>query len=156
MSALKLKSKPSLLIIDEPTTGLHLEDVDQLMKTLNKIAENGHSLLVIEHHKHVLAQADWICEMGPGAGKLGGKIISSCTPSQLIKLNTPTADILKSQSIEKGILYMEVFTNSRPKKSYISGARENNLKNIFTKIPKDQFVVVTGPSGSENHRSHFR
>ena len=149
MSALKLKSKPSLLIIDEPTTGLHLEDVDQLMKTLNKIAENGHSLLVIEHHKHVLAQADWICEMGPGAGKLGGKIISSCTPSQLIKLNTPTAEILKSKSIAKSDPIKRKVSQIRDQRNLtISGARENNLKNIFTKIPKDQFVVVTGPSGS--------
>ena len=75
MSSLKLKSKPSLLIIDEPTTGLHLEDVDQLMKTLKKIAENGHSLLVIEHHKHVLAQADWIYEMGKKQENLVGKLL---------------------------------------------------------------------------------
>ena len=87
--------------------------------------------------------------MGPGAGKLGGKIISSCTPSQLIKLNTPTAEILKSKSIEKSDPIKRKVSQIRDQRNLtISGARENNLKNIFTKIPKDQFVVVTGPSGS--------
>ena len=148
MSALKLKSKPSLIIIDEPTTGLHLEDVDQLMKTLNKIAENGHSLLVIEHHKHVLAQADWICEMGPGAGKLGGKIISSCTHS-IDKIEYTYRRNLKVKINCKKWSYKTEVSQIRDQRNLtITGARENNLKNIFTKIPKDQFVVVTGPSGS--------
>ena len=83
MTTLKNGLSPSLLIIDEPTTGLHLEDVNQLMNSLQSIVDAGHSLLIVEHHPHVLAQADWIFEMGPNSGKKGGKLVASGPPEKI-------------------------------------------------------------------------
>ena len=150
MTAIKKDASPSLLIIDEPTTGLHLEDVDQLMKCLQDIVNSGHSLLLVEHHSHVLAQADWICEMGPGSGNNGGKIIASAPPSKVAKLKTPTGSILKNKELEKKKIGAKKIEPPPQllNELHIQGARENNLKNISLKIPTNQFVVVTGPSGS--------
>ena len=147
MTTLKKGAKPSLLIIDEPTTGLHLQDVSLLTESLQHIVETGHSLFVVEHHPHILAQSDWIIELGPKAGKNGGKIISSGLPSRIAKLKTPTAEILNHDFMQ----------NSNHKSSNalifnrkleIKGANENNLNEISLSIPSNKFVVITGPSGS--------
>ena len=98
MTTLKKGSSPSLLIIDEPTTGLHLQDIQRLMVSLQSIVDTGHTLFVIEHNAHVLAQADWILEMGPGAGMHGGELIASGPPARLAKLKTPTGIILNESS----------------------------------------------------------
>ena len=74
-----------------------MEDISLLIKSLQSIVDKGHSLFVIEHHSHILAQADWIIELGPGAGKDGGKISSVGTPSQISKLQTPTGIILSNR-----------------------------------------------------------
>lgn len=150
MTTLKKGVLPSLLIIDEPTTGLHLEDVKQLMKSLQEIVESGHSLLIVEHHTHVLAQADWILEMGPGSGKQGGQMIASSTPAKLSKLNTPTGSLLKKKTKVKLRSIQEKRIKTRKSCNFleIEGARENNLQNISLQIPTNQFVVITGPSGS--------
>ena len=150
MTAIKKDASPSLLIIDEPTTGLHLEDVCQLMKSLQGIVDSGHSLLLVEHHSHVLAQSDWICELGPGSGKNGGKVIASAPPAKIANLKTPTALILKNNEAANEGKFTEDY---RPQSKFVNelqidGARENNLQNISLKIPTNQFVVVTGPSGS--------
>jgi excinuclease ABC subunit A len=71
------------------------------MKSLQEIVESGHSLLIVEHHTHVLAQADWILEMGPGSGKQGGQMIASSTPAKLSKLDTPTRFSLKKENESK-------------------------------------------------------
>ena len=154
MSPVENKSSPALILLDEPTTGLHLADIQRLVDCLKKISDSGHSLIVIEHHFSVLRQADWILELGPGAGKLGGKVIASGPPSIFPKLDSPTAclfknylrssDVARKQSAEK----TSPFTNFVKKDLEIVGAHENNLKNINLKIPANQFVVVTGPSGS--------
>ncbi len=150
MTNIKMGISPSLLIIDEPTTGLHLEDISQLIESLQSIVDAGHSLLVIEHHPHVLAQADWILEMGPKSGKHGGKLIASGPPSKIATLKTSTSIIFNTnknttlKKIKKKNVSVKTSTNYLE----IRGARENNLQNISTKIPKDQFVVITGPSGS--------
>ncbi|MEJ6522976.1 MAG: excinuclease ABC subunit UvrA [Opitutales bacterium] len=150
MTTLKKEHFSSLLIIDEPTTGLHLEDIKQLMQSLQDIVESGHSLLIVEHHSHVLAQADWILEMGPGSGKNGGQLIASEPPSKLAKLKTPTATILKkkNQHVEKNIHEKRLTRDETFNTLEIEGARENNLQNISLEIPTNQFVVITGPSGS--------
>ena len=147
MTTLKKNSKPSLLIIDEPTTGLHLEDISLLIKSLQSIVDKGHSLFVIEHHSHILAQADWIIELGPGAGKDGGKISSVGTPSQISKLQTPTGIILSNRYRNHSTKFKRSKKNSQ-NDLQILGAKENNLKNINLSIPPNQFVVITGPSGS--------
>ena len=150
MTTLRNGICPSLLIIDEPTTGLHLEDVNQLMNSLQSIVDAGHSLLIVEHHPHVLAQADWIFEMGPDSGKKGGKVVASGPPDQIAKLKTQTGIVFNSKKetrLEKNNITKAVRKNII-KNLDIIGARENNLQNISIKIPKNKFVVVTGPSGS--------
>ncbi len=156
MSPLSNNSTPALLLLDEPTTGLHLSDVQQLIDCLSKVVSCGHSLIVIEHHPSVLKQCDWIVELGPGAGKLGGKVIASGTPKDFHCLNTPTGKLFQNLTGQ----YEKVFekqssrrqtgnaTYTKKRAIEIFGARENNLKDLNISIPSNKFVVVTGPSGS--------
>ena len=91
------KSKTSTLyILDEPTVGLHLQDVSQLLKILHRLVDEGNTVVVIEHHPHVLAASDWIIEIGPVGGPDGGYIVANGTPAQVAKGSTPTAQYLNS------------------------------------------------------------
>ncbi len=148
-------SRPAILLLDEPTTGLHLSDVQMLISCLRKVVDEGHSLLVIEHHPLVLSQAEWILELGPGAGKNGGKLIAEGHPEDFLSLDTPTARLLKSTTGTSAKRICGISPKQAKKYTYrkkpdleITGARENNLKNLDLKIPSNQFVVITGPSGS--------
>jgi excinuclease ABC subunit A len=86
----------TLYILDEPTTGLHVEDVRKLLKAVHGLVERGNSVLVIEHHLEVLAQCDWLVELGPDGGGAGGRLVGAGTPEQLSKLRgSPTARFLK-------------------------------------------------------------
>ena len=85
MGSLSKNKLPSILLIDEPTTGLHMKDVSLLVKTLREIVSSGHSVIVVEHNMQILRNSDWILEMGPGAGVEGGKITASGHPSSFAK-----------------------------------------------------------------------
>ena len=87
--------KKTLYILDEPTIGQHLDDVSNLINVLQLLVDNGHTVLVIEHHPHVLASCDWIIELGHGAGPEGGRVIFKGTPEEMANNNTPTALYLK-------------------------------------------------------------
>ena len=89
-----IKSK-NLYIFDEPTTGLHLADIDKLLYTLRKLVQMGNSILIIEHNLTMIANADWIIDLGPGAGEKGGRVVGEGTPLDIAKLNTPTGKALK-------------------------------------------------------------
>ena len=143
-------SLPSLLLVDEPTTGLHMDDVDKLLACLREVVQAGHSLLVIEHNRQVLKEADWIIELGPGAGKKGGRIIAEGTPASLMRRSTATAKIMKASPRGKPLQRSGGKSRRALKREdlRIIGARENNLKNLSVTIPANKFVVVTGPSGS--------
>jgi excinuclease ABC subunit A len=91
----KKTNKKTLYILDEPTIGQHLDDVSNLIDVLQLLVDNGHTVLVIEHHPHVLASCDWIIELGPGAGPKGGRIIFNGSPEEMVKNNTPTTPYLK-------------------------------------------------------------
>ncbi|PRC49001.1 daunorubicin resistance protein DrrC, partial [Mycobacterium sp. ITM-2017-0098] len=78
----------TVYVLDEPTTGLHLADVDQLLGLLDRLVDSGKSVIVIEHHQAVMAHADWIIDLGPGAGHDGGRIVFEGTPQQLVKDRT--------------------------------------------------------------------
>lgn len=93
--AAQMAAKGGILVLDEPTTGLHLADVEQLLTLLDKLVESGKSVIVIEHHQAVMAHADWIIDMGPGAGSNGGEVVFEGPPSQLIKSKTLTGKYLK-------------------------------------------------------------
>jgi excinuclease UvrABC ATPase subunit len=82
--ATQMGQKAQVLILDEPTTGLHLADVEQLLGLLDRLVDGGMSVLVIEHHQAVMAHADWIIDLGPGAGHDGGRVVFEGTPADLV------------------------------------------------------------------------
>lgn len=143
----------ALLLLDEPTTGLHRHDVKVLISVLQNLVDQGHTLIVIEHNLDVLKSADWILEIGPDAGINGGKVIAEGTPELIAKSTTETASFLrKALGLEKEDLALkEQVAKIRPKRVHaitLTGARENNLKNISVRIPHHTLTVVTGVSGS--------
>lgn len=95
----KISRKDTLYILDEPTTGLHPSDVRRLLKELNRLVDAGNSVVVVEHDMDVIAQSDWIIDMGPGAGSLGGKVSAEGTPPEIIKTETPTSRFLRNKLV---------------------------------------------------------
>ena len=91
----KKTENQTLYILDEPTVGLHMEDVSRLVEVLNQLVDAGHTVVVVEHHPHLLANCDWLIELGPGGGPEGGRIIAKGSPEEVAKMNTPTAPYLR-------------------------------------------------------------
>jgi excinuclease ABC subunit A len=139
-----------LLILDEPTTGLHFSDIENLLAVFQQLVDSGHSLLVIEHNLDVIKSADWILDLGPEAGKYGGQLVAQGTPEQIAKTKTPTAEYLRAAL--KGVrtpTHNPKSTITDPQSSIsLKGARHHNLKNISVDIPRDKLVVISGLSGS--------
>jgi excinuclease ABC subunit A len=139
-----------LYILDEPSIGLHPRDQGRLIETLKKLRDLGNTIVVVEHDPQTILAADWVIDIGPGAGKHGGKIVFQGTPKELMKAHTLTGDYLSGRKrVEISNLKSQ---NSKPNlKSQIlviKGAKEHNLKNIDVKIPLGKFVCITGVSGS--------
>ncbi len=151
----------ALLLLDEPTTGLHRHDVKRLLEVLQRIVDRGHSVVVIEHNLDVLKSADWILEIGPEAGAAGGRIVAEGTPEELARADTATSPFLRATlgpsnllgytapelAAEEPAPYQTGLSLVASELSLI-GARENNLKNISLTVPHRQLTVVTGVSGS--------
>ncbi len=146
-SSNKNEIKSTLLILDEPTTGLHFTDIEKLLEVFHTLAASGHTLLIIEHNLDVIRSADHLIDLGPSAGTDGGKIMFTGTPEQLTKQDTPTGLALRGidHSITKP---KKSKPNNQIKQISLFGARENNLKNIDLNIPRDELVCITGLSGS--------
>jgi excinuclease ABC subunit A len=100
----KKADDPTLYILDEPTLGLHMEDVRRLIQVLNLLVDAGHTVAVLEHHPHVLAACDWLIELGPGGGPDGGRVIAEGPPEAIMKKNTPTGPYLRQLLLECGSL----------------------------------------------------
>ena len=134
-----------LYILDEPSIGLHQRDQGRLINILKKLRDLGNSVLVVEHDRQTMEQSDWIIDIGPEAGKNGGKIVAEGTPENIKKQNTHTGKFLARKS-----KIVREKTNIAKQKKYLEilGAMEHNLKNINVKIPLGQFVAITGISGS--------
>jgi len=146
----------ALLIFDEPTTGLHIDDVAQLLRVFQRLVDEGNSLIVIEHNLEVIKSADWIVDLGPDAGDEGGQLVAEGTPEQVAEVASShtgrfLAEALKGSigRIEEAPLNYQLSTINGPANAIrIRGAREHNLKNISIDIPRDKVVVITGMSGS--------
>jgi excinuclease ABC subunit A len=91
----KRTREKTLYILDEPTVGLHLEDVARLVDVLNQLVDAGHTVMAVEHHPHLLAACDWIIELGPVGGPQGGKVIATGAPEAVMAMDTPTAPYLR-------------------------------------------------------------
>jgi excinuclease ABC subunit A len=155
--------KGALLLLDEPTTGLHRHDVKRLLGVLQALVDRGHSVIVIEHNLDVLKSADWILEVGPDAGAGGGLIVAEGPPEKIAATDTATAPFLRAalgqpndsdraaelRAAEDATAYetsapLALATGDLS----IIGAREHNLKNLSLTIPHRLLTVVTGVSGS--------
>ncbi len=141
-------SGSTLYIFDEPTTGLHFYDIEKLFVIFQKLQEKGNTILVVEHNMELVQMADWVIEMGPGAGVYGGKIIAEGTPEQVARQDTATGKALRHLFQNKSFAKKAKEAASLPiNKISIFHAEENNLKNLSLEIPLNQMTVFTGPSG---------
>jgi excinuclease ABC subunit A len=134
-----------LYILDEPSIGLHPKDQDRLIKTLKKLRDLGNTVLVVEHDPQTIMAADWIIDIGPAAGKHGGKLMFEGTPAQLLKSKTLTGEYLSGR---KQVLLEKPSENESTNSLVIKQAAEHNLKNIDVRVPLKKFVCITGVSGS--------
>ncbi|MBS1548240.1 MAG: excinuclease ABC subunit UvrA [Bacteroidetes bacterium] len=134
----------SIYILDEPSIGLHSKDTENLIQVLKNLRDLGNTVIVVEHDEDVMRAADYIIDIGPEAGNLGGELVFSGDFKDLKKANTLTSDYLNAK------LCIEVPKTRRKAKEFIQikGARQNNLKNISVDIPLENLVVITGVSGS--------
>ncbi len=139
------KLKGITYILDEPSIGLHQRDNERLIKALKSLRDVGNTVIVVEHDKDIMLCADYLIDIGPGAGRLGGNIISAGEPASFLKQNTPTANFLK------GTQKITIPTERRKgngKEIEIKGASGNNLKNVHAVFPMGKLICVTGVSGS--------
>ncbi len=165
--------KGTLFLLDEPTTGLHFEDISKLMRALRKLLEAGHSLIIIEHNLDVVRAADWVIDLGPEGGEAGGLVVAEGPPETLRQHpSSHTAQALREYAAAMGELHgaaeklplyspplplgegrgegkrASVPRVQPPNAIQIVNARENNLKSLSVDIPRGKFNVVTGVSGS--------
>ncbi len=144
-----------IYILDEPSIGLHPRDHEKLITTLHDLRNLGNSVIVVEHDAQTMSRADWIIDLGPGAGKHGGKIIFEGTPKEIVKARTLTGEYLSGKKL---VTRQKKFEENNRRESeektkkekylIIRGAAEHNLKNIDVRIPLGKLVCVSGVSGS--------
>ncbi len=157
-----LSRKGTLFLFDEPTTGLHFDDIAKLMRSLRKLIDAGHSLVVIEHNLDVIRSADWLIDMGPEGGEGGGTVVAEGPPEQVREHATShTALALREYALAMDRVHA---VNETPAAPYavrrsarmpaggsairIVNAKEHNLKNLSVDIPRGRFNVISGVSGS--------
>lgn len=134
-----------LYILDEPSIGLHQRDNHRLIESLKQLRDNGNSVLVVEHDRDMMMAADQIIDMGPFAGRHGGKVVSQGSPEDILKSESLTAEYLRGI---KTIPVPEKRREGNGKSIKIIGAKGNNLKNISIEFPLGKLICVTGVSGS--------
>ncbi|HFI0376874.1 TPA: excinuclease ABC subunit UvrA [Streptococcus suis] len=135
-----------LYILDEPSIGLHQRDNDRLIASLKKMRDLGNTLIVVEHDEDTMREADWLIDIGPGAGVFGGEIVASGTPAQVAKNKKSITGQYLSGKREIPVPLERRVGNGRFLK--VTGAKENNLQDVTVRFPLGKFVAVTGVSGS--------
>ncbi|MES2960286.1 MAG: excinuclease ABC subunit UvrA [Pseudomonadota bacterium] len=160
--AQRLARKGTLYLFDEPTTGLHFDDIAKLMRALRKLLDAGHSVIVIEHNLDVIRAADWVIDLGPEGGEAGGELVFAGTAEEI--RHHPTSHTGRAladyevalglvQRVEEGRPLQQVVRTARQRAPIdesirIVNAREHNLKSLDVSIPRGKFSVITGVSGS--------
>ncbi|WP_289092337.1 excinuclease ABC subunit UvrA [uncultured Barnesiella sp.] len=134
-----------LYILDEPSIGLHQRDNTRLIQSLKELRDMGNSIIVVEHDKEMMLEADYIVDLGPRAGRLGGNIVFAGTPKEMLKTDTLTARYLTGK---EEIEFAPQRRTGNGKKIILSGATGNNLKNVTVEFPLGKFICITGVSGS--------
>jgi excinuclease ABC subunit A len=146
----------SLFLFDEPTTGLHFDDVAKLLRAFRRLIDAGHSLLVIEHNLDVVRAADWIIDLGPEGGDGGGLLVGEGTPEDIMRLPASHTGRALLESIDPAASFGGYVSDVdgaevaaiAPRAIEIRGAREHNLKDIDVDLGRNRFTVITGVSGS--------
>ncbi|MBX2796608.1 MAG: excinuclease ABC subunit UvrA [Myxococcales bacterium] len=154
----------TLYLLDEPTTGLHFSDVALLISALQRLVDQGNSVVVVEHHTDVIKCADRLLDMGPEGGEAGGRLIGTGTPEELARLDTPTGRVLAELpeltasassaplAAEHAPAYQIEASKSRPRVRAsmltVRGARMHNLRGVDVDLPHNKMTVITGVSGS--------
>ncbi|MCD6489329.1 MAG: excinuclease ABC subunit UvrA [Thermodesulfobacterium sp.] len=150
----QIKKEKALILLDEPTVGLHLKDIEKLISSLRYLKEEGHTVVVVEHNPEIILSSDWIIELGPEGGEKGGYLIFEGSLKEFLNLEdkrSPTAHYLK-----KYLDGLELKEKTLREKTYqyedqyikLRGVRHHNLKNIDLDLPREKFIVITGVSGS--------
>jgi excinuclease ABC subunit A len=151
-----------LFLFDEPTTGLHFDDVAKLLGSFRRLIEAGHSLIVIEHNLDVIRAADWLVDLGPEGGDAGGAIVCAGTPAQVAahptshtgralreyerSLAAPPSPVVREPAA--GTPLQAALRDRARRSIVVHRAREHNLKNVEVELPRNRFTVITGVSGS--------
>ncbi|MBN1877371.1 MAG: excinuclease ABC subunit UvrA [Anaerolineae bacterium] len=133
-----------LYVLDEPTIGLHQRDTQRLIKVLRQLRDLGNTVLVIEHDLEMVRAADYVIDMGPGAGILGGEVVAAGTPEEMAAADSATGRYMSGRDI----LPVSQRRQGNGKHLIVHGARENNLKDITVSFPLGMLIAVTGVSGS--------
>ncbi len=134
-----------LYILDEPSIGLHQRDNVRLIQSLKQLRDTGNSVIVVEHDKDMMLNADYVIDMGPKAGRLGGEVVFAGTPQEMLQAHTLTAAYLNG---EREIALPVTYRQGNGHCLTLRGARGNNLKNVDVQFPLGTFICVTGVSGS--------
>nr|WP_081856478.1 excinuclease ABC subunit UvrA [Thermodesulfobacterium commune] len=150
----KIKGEKCLILLDEPTVGLHLKDIEKLISSLNYLKSLGHTVVIVEHHPEVILNSDWILELGPGGGEEGGELLFQGPFSEFIK--NPEVQTQTSVYLTEYLDGLNLKDKAEAPKNYrydedlikLRGIRHHNLKNIDLNLPRKQLIVITGVSGS--------